>query len=290
MVPDLARLGEGTMLDFLALAQQCAPTVAPQTMAALIQVESRFRPYAIGVVGGRLERQPTTREEAISTAKALADGGWNFSMGIAQVNRYNLSPYNLDYQSVFDPCANLRAGSKILEDCYTRAKRTIASDQAALNAAISCYYSGNFYRGKKADKLGEPSYVQKVLAQADVVPPPIRVVPAVKGSEANPPQYDKAASPATAVTAPAAPATVAPNEVQAPPASVEAIKSLPPPDNTPILVDRKQRPQAQPAQEDAQPDPNTPVQLRPANADESNASHERPFVGQRRERSQTPVF
>lgn len=150
-------------VGLLALAQQCAPTVAPQTMAALIQVESRFRPYAIGVVGGRLERQPTTREEAISTAKALADGGWNFSMGIAQVNRYNLSPYNLDYQSVFDPCANLRAGSKILEDCYTRAKRTIASDQAALNAAISCYYSGNFYRGKRPTSWENPAMCRRYL-------------------------------------------------------------------------------------------------------------------------------
>ncbi|RMP06555.1 lytic transglycosylase domain-containing protein [Pseudomonas syringae group genomosp. 3] len=276
------------MLDFLALAQQCAPTVAPQTMAALVQVESRFRPYAIGVVGGRLERQPTTREEAISTAKALADGGWNFSMGIAQVNRYNLSPYNLDYQSVFDPCANLRAGSKILEDCYTRAKRTIARDHAALDAAISCYYSGNFYRGKKAEKLGEPSYVQKVLAQADVVPPPIRVVPAVKGSEENPPQYDKAASPAMAATSPAAPA--ASHEAQPAAVSVEAIKSLPPPDNTPILVNRKQRLQVQPAQDYAQPDPNAPVQLQPANADEPNATRERPPVVPHRERSQTPVF
>ena len=38
------------MLDFMVLAQQCAPTVAPQTMAAVVQVESSFNPYAIGVV------------------------------------------------------------------------------------------------------------------------------------------------------------------------------------------------------------------------------------------------
>ncbi|HBN8308897.1 TPA: transglycosylase SLT domain-containing protein [Pseudomonas aeruginosa] len=50
------------MLDFMALAQQCAPTVAPQTMAAVVQVESSFNPYAIGVVGGRLQRQPNTKK------------------------------------------------------------------------------------------------------------------------------------------------------------------------------------------------------------------------------------
>ncbi|KFA29347.1 lytic transglycosylase, partial [Xanthomonas vasicola pv. vasculorum NCPPB 1326] len=40
------------LLEFMDLAQQCAPTVAPQTMAALVQVESGFNPYAIGVGGG----------------------------------------------------------------------------------------------------------------------------------------------------------------------------------------------------------------------------------------------
>lgn len=51
------------MLDFMVLAQQCAPTVAPQTMAAVVQVESSFNPYAIGVVGGRLQRQPKSQAE-----------------------------------------------------------------------------------------------------------------------------------------------------------------------------------------------------------------------------------
>ncbi|MBD3991081.1 transglycosylase SLT domain-containing protein, partial [Xanthomonas citri pv. citri] len=50
------------MLEFMDLAQQCAPTVAPQTMAALVQVESGFNPYAIGVVDGRLARQPVNLE------------------------------------------------------------------------------------------------------------------------------------------------------------------------------------------------------------------------------------
>lgn len=278
------------MLDFLALAQQCAPTVAPQTMAALVHVESRFNPYAIGVVGGRLERQPTTQEEAVSTAKALADGGWNFSMGIAQVNRYNLSPYKLDYRTVFEPCANLRAGSQILEDCYTRAKRKISDDQAALGAAISCYYSGNFSRGYKPDKVGKPSYVQKVLAQAEVTPPPIRVVPAIKGSEANPPQYDKAA-PEISAAASEAPVAVSAeqNAVEAEPVSIDAVKAMPPPDHTPILVNRQQRPKAV-AQDDVLADRNAPVHLRTADTSEADTAPETQATGQRRVRSQTPVF
>lgn len=177
------------MLHFMALAQQCAPTVAPQTMAAVVHVESNFNPYAIGVVGGRLQRQPKSQAEAVATAKALEADGWNFSVGVAQVNRYNLPKYSLTYEEAFEPCANIRVGSKILEDCYTRAlPRTEGDRQRALHSAFSCYYSGNFTRGFRPDKAGEPSYVQKVLAQAnvEVEAKPIPVVPLIAHGTARP--------------------------------------------------------------------------------------------------------
>jgi len=135
------------MLDVLALAQQCAPTVSPPTMAAILHVESNLNPYAIGVVGGRLTRQPETVDEAIATAKALEVAHWNFSVGIAQINRHNLAKYALTYEQAFEPCANMRVASKILEDCFVRAKRGAPDEQAALRAALSCYYAGNFVRG-----------------------------------------------------------------------------------------------------------------------------------------------
>ncbi len=164
------------MLEFIALAQQCAPTVAPQIMAAIVNVESSYNPYAIGVVKGRLQRQPKNIQEAVATAKALAAAGWNFSIGIAQVNRYNLPKYNLTYEQGFEPCSNLWAGSKILENCFIRADNNQRTQQEALKAAISCYYSNNFTRGFKPDVRGKPSYVEKVVASAEE---PIRVIPVV---------------------------------------------------------------------------------------------------------------
>jgi type IV secretion system protein VirB1 len=170
------------MLDFLVLAQECAPTVAPQTMAAIVNVESGKNPYAIGVVGGRLERQPKNHQEAIATAKALANNGWNFSIGVAQVNRYNLPKYAISLDQAFDACTNIRIGSKILEDCYVRATKNIPDAQAALKAAFSCYYSGNFTRGFQPDVAGKPSYVDKVLANADVAAQAIPVVPNIQSN------------------------------------------------------------------------------------------------------------
>lgn len=183
------------MMEFLALAEQCAPTVAPQTMAAVVSVESGNNPYAIGVVGARLERQPRNSAEAVATARQLEAEGWNFSLGVAQVNRHNLPKYQIDYAQAFNACTNMRVGSKILEECYVRALKATPEPQAALHAALSCYYSGNFTRGFMPDIAGRPSYVQKVLASAGVTPRAIAVIPSAPLAAGPKPQADKAARP-----------------------------------------------------------------------------------------------
>ncbi|MFX1671610.1 lytic transglycosylase domain-containing protein [Paraburkholderia sp. A2WS-5] len=145
---------------FLTLAQQCAPAVAPATMAAVVRVESAFNPWAIGVVHGRLARQPRNFGEAHATVRALEAAGWNYSAGLAQVNRSNWARLNLTPDTVFDPCSNLAAGAAILKECFTRAQRTRARRQDALRAALSCYASGDFSAGYRT------GYVQRVVANA----------------------------------------------------------------------------------------------------------------------------
>ena len=149
------------MIDFPAIALQCGPEVSTEVIQRIVTVESSFNPYAIGVVGGRLERQPKTKEEAVVTAEYLARHGWNFSMGLAQINRFNLEKYGLDYQSVFDMCSNLRAAASIYDECYNRALSTSDLVSARLKA-FSCYYSGNFSRGFMADGTGNTSYVERI--------------------------------------------------------------------------------------------------------------------------------
>ena len=46
-------------------------------MQHVMRVESSFNPYAIGVVGGRLERQPRNLPEAVATARMLEKNGFN---------------------------------------------------------------------------------------------------------------------------------------------------------------------------------------------------------------------
>lgn len=148
-------------MDFNTLAAECAPWVAPSTLAAIVRTESRFKPLAIGVNGGaRLERQPGNVEEAVATAKWLIANGYNIDLGLGQVNSANLAKTGLSVESAFDPCKNLAASATILQGNYRSASRRTSSEQAALHAALSAYNTGSFSRGFSN------GYVQKVIGNA----------------------------------------------------------------------------------------------------------------------------
>lgn len=141
--------------------------VSPGVMQHIVHVESSANPYAIGVVGGQLERQPRNLPEALATVQMLDTKGYNFSLGLAQVNRANLGRYGLDsYQKAFSTCANLSAGAHILADCYTSA-------HGDWGKAFSCYYSGNFTTGFR------DGYVRKIYASINrAANEPGKMVPA----------------------------------------------------------------------------------------------------------------
>ncbi|KVO14076.1 lytic transglycosylase domain-containing protein [Burkholderia ubonensis] len=145
---------------FAQLARACAPNVDPATLAALVRTESGFNPYAIGVVGGHLTRQPASLDEARATARELSSRGFSYSVGLAQVNERNFAKYGLDEATMFEPCRNLQAGGAILTECFARSSGTGRATQAALRAALSCYYSGNFTTGFSS------GYVSRVVASA----------------------------------------------------------------------------------------------------------------------------
>lgn len=126
--------------------------VPKEVMHHVVRVESSYNPFAIGVVGGRLVRQPDSLPEALATVRMLEARGFNFSLGLAQVNRYNLRKYGLDsYATAFKVCPNLQAGSRILAECYSRFR-------GDWGKSFSCYYSGNPVTGFRH------GYVQKIFA------------------------------------------------------------------------------------------------------------------------------
>lgn len=126
--------------------------VPADIMRHVVRVESSFNPFAIGVAGGHLVRQPRDLREALATVRMLEQRGFNFSLGLAQVNRHNLVKYGLaSYEQAFATCPNLQAGSRILAECHGRSGSNWGK-------AFSCYYSGNFVTGYRH------GYVQKIYA------------------------------------------------------------------------------------------------------------------------------
>lgn len=156
--------------------------VPAEVMQHVVNVESSQNRFAIGVVGGQLVRQPQNLGEAVATVRMLEQKGYNYSLGVAQINRNNLGKYGLDsYEKAFEVCPNLSAGSQILAQCYASASRDWGK-------AFSCYYSGNFttgYRDGYVQKIYE-SIAKSSLAGAQAIPlqaakVPVRVVSVGKG-------------------------------------------------------------------------------------------------------------
>lgn len=146
------------MFDFFLLAQACAPSVHPNTLAAIIRTESQFRPFAIGINGNKpLAQYPKTARDAVALAKTLMAQGYSIDLGLGQINTANLARLGLSLEDAFDPCANLAASSRILVQNYLRANRQTHAPQMALRQSLSAYNTGSFEKGF------ENGYVTKVL-------------------------------------------------------------------------------------------------------------------------------
>lgn len=145
------------MLD-LGLIQMCAAVVDQHLMTSILTVESGHNPYAIGVINGRLKRQPRNIDEAKATVLFLERAGYNYSLGAAQVNKVNFNRFKLTLDNVFDPCTNLNAGSLIFKECHDKAI-SHGYQKMAIQKALSCYYTG------RLNSRAGAQYANKVITR-----------------------------------------------------------------------------------------------------------------------------
>lgn len=147
------------------LIARCAPTVHPETMAAVIAAESRGHQFAIADAGPVAlpwsQRKHLVRSHymdslnaAVEKATELVANGHTVSLGLAQVNDRNLSKYGVTIRDMFNPCTNVAVGGKILTEFYVRAVRKFGQTPAALHAALSAYNSGDWVRGARDGYVG----------------------------------------------------------------------------------------------------------------------------------------
>lgn len=168
----------------LALAAQCAPSVAPETLLSVVQIESRFEPLAIGVNGlPRITVAPASVSEAVAAAERLIAVGRNVDLGLAQINSRNLAWLGLSVADVFDPCTNFRAAARILQAGYARSEAGRVGEQSALKTALSYYNTGHPVRGLANGYVGKVSaaagrLVPAIAATAPAPSPPLPIPPA----------------------------------------------------------------------------------------------------------------
>jgi type IV secretion system protein VirB1 len=145
----------------LALASQCAPGVAPETVLAIIQTESSGEPFALNVNGGRQPGRQTSAAGAAATARRYVAAGYSVDLGLGQINSRNMRWLGLTWETVFDPCTNVAALARVLATNYNAVK-TGRDPQTALRVALSMYNTGSQTRGFRN------GYVAKVLGNAGV--------------------------------------------------------------------------------------------------------------------------
>ena len=155
----------------------CAPAASPDTMAAIIAVESGGWPYAINDNTVRRSYRPRSRVEAIAIAKAALRAHHSVDIGIAQVNNANFPALHVDAVAMLDPCTNLRVGSEILAETYTRATRQYPRPAEALVHALMAYNTGSIYAGS--------SYVEKIVSAAASPAPIVPSIALVAPQTAN---------------------------------------------------------------------------------------------------------
>lgn len=156
----------------LALASQCAPTVAPETVLAIIQTESSGEPFALNVNGARQPARQTNAADAAATAQRYVAAGYSVDLGLGQINSRNMRWLGLTWGTVFDPCTNVAALGRVLTTNYNS---VIAGrdPQSALRVALSMYNTGSQTRGFRN------GYVAKVLGNAGVATPVVPYSPTI---------------------------------------------------------------------------------------------------------------
>jgi type IV secretion system protein VirB1 len=148
-------------IDLSSLVHECAPTVGPHTMAAIVRTESNGNPWRIGDNTSGVSFTLPSKALAVARAADLAKQGHNIDIGLGQINIHNLPVLGITIDQAFDPCTNIQAASRVLAWGYQRAITAHESNTDALFGAISAYNTGSLTEGFKN------GYVQRVTHNAD---------------------------------------------------------------------------------------------------------------------------
>ena len=133
------------------LFSQCGAGVHPDTLNAIIKVESNYNQLAIYDNTTGASYRPQSKEQAIYLTEIFLSSGHSIDIGLMQINSQHLAKLNIDYKDLFDPCYNVAIGTKILSGFYREHARGNPTDQPdmILLKALSSYTTGSPHKGKR---------------------------------------------------------------------------------------------------------------------------------------------
>lgn len=137
--------------DFYAA---CGPQVHPDTIAAIVAVESGGRPWTIGTPHGAYYL--ATKEQASSVLARALHTEPSVDIGLMQINSQWLPKLHVPPDRLLDPCVNVHVGAAILAANFVAAARPGRTLLQTLIAALSTFHSGS--------ETAAVTYATKVLS------------------------------------------------------------------------------------------------------------------------------
>lgn len=133
----------------------CGPWVHPDTISAVVAVESHGNPWAIGTPHGAIFSRTRVQAERALDRALRAES--SVDIGLMQINSQWLPKLRIPADALLDPCTNVRVGAAILARNFVAASRPGRTHLQALIAALSMFNSGS--------QTSARSYAMSVLRQ-----------------------------------------------------------------------------------------------------------------------------
>jgi len=164
----------------IALMEQCAPAIAPVTMAAVVQQESGGNPLALHDNTTGRSYRPASLAETAQLARDLIAQGHSVDIGLAQINSRNLSSLGMTVDQVLQPCENLRAAQAVLLDGWRRSgdlRSTLSAyNTGRLDSPVGLQYGASVYGKAGVTVPAIPGGQMAPWATVGAALPPVRPV------------------------------------------------------------------------------------------------------------------
>ena len=109
------------MTMFFTLAQQCAPAIAFDLIAALSAVESGIDPLA--VIDGPKRELVATVGHAVAAAVGVTDQGREVGLGLTGISAGKLARLGVPLSEAFESCRSLGAAQVVIDETFRAAEK-----------------------------------------------------------------------------------------------------------------------------------------------------------------------